>query len=106
MTVRDYIIKNFEMLGINDVPYEIISVELEKTGLSDSDELTPNTNLDLFYYNIIPNLLLMPKSVSEGGFSVSYDGQALKDFYHMVAGRLGKPNQLATNKITDITAVW
>lgn len=84
----------------------MIEVELSQLGLSASDSITSEINTDKFFYNVIPDLLSSPKSVSEGGYSISYDKEALMAFYNLLSKRLGLPNNLSANTITDITNRW
>lgn len=105
MTIGDYI---KEKLSLWSVEYssDMIDLELSKLGLSSLETITGETNLDLFFYNVIPDILLMPKSVSEGGYSISYDAAGMKAYYSMVAKRLGLNDQFGNNQIIDITNRW
>lgn len=105
MTIGDYI---KEKLSIWSVEYSdgIVELELSKLQLNPSETITGETNLDLFFYNVIPDLLSRPSSVSEGGFSVSYDKKAMISYYQMLAKKLGKNDYFAQNTITDITNQW
>lgn len=105
MTIGDYIKEKFSIWSV-ELSDGLIEAELKKAGIDPSDVVTSEINTDIFFYNIIPDLLLMPTSVSEGGFSLSYDKTALTNFYSLIAKRLGKENLLNPNKITDITAKW
>lgn len=105
MTIRDYIKGKFNLWSV-EMSDETITLELSGIGLDSEAEMTAQVNTDQFFYRVIPDLLLMPTSVSEGGFSISYDKSALTNFYSLVATRLGKENLLNPNKITDITSKW
>ncbi|QNS40191.1 hypothetical protein H0S70_07195 [Chryseobacterium manosquense] len=105
MTIGDYIKEKFSNWSVN-YSDAMIEVELSRLGLSASDSITSETNTDNFFYNIIPDLLSTPKSVSEGGYSISYDKEAMTIFYKVLSKRLGLPNNLSANTITDITNRW
>ena len=105
MIIGDYI-KNKLSIWSVDISAEMIDAELERLQLSSSETMTAETNIDRFFYNVIPDILLMPKSVSEGGYSVSYDASAMKAYYSMIAKRLGLPDQFGGNQIIDITNRW
>lgn len=105
MTIGDYIQGKFNIWSV-EMSDEAVSLELLGVGLDSEAEMTAQVNTDEFFYRVIPDILLMPTSVSEGGFSLSYDKTAMSNFYSLIAKRLGKENLLNPNKITDITAKW
>lgn len=105
MTIGDYIKEKFSNWSVS-YSDAMIEVELARLGLSASDSITSEINTDKFFYNVIPDLLLIPKSVSEGGYSISYDKEAMTIFYKVLAKRLALPNNLSANTITDITNRW
>ena len=53
----------------------------------------------------IPQLLLRPKSISEGGYSVSYDTQAIKDYYAFLCKKYGIENEIGSS-ISDASELW
>jgi len=105
MTIGEYI---KEKMSLWSVEYSdgMIAAELARVELLPSDVITGETNLDKFFYNVIPDIILLPKSVSEGGYSISYDKDAIVKFYSIIARKLGLPNLLANDTITDITSKW
>lgn len=105
MTIGDYIKEKLSLWSV-ELSDGIIAAELSRIDFDPSDTITGETNLDLFFYNVIPDIISMPSSISEGGFSISYDKDALLKYYSMLAKRLGKPDLLNENTITDITAKW
>lgn len=105
MTIGEYIKEKFSLWAVT-LSGDLMGVELSRLNLSSSDEITQEINLDRFFYNVIPDILLMPKSVSEGGYSISYDASAMKAYYSMVAKRLGLNDQFGGNQIIDITNRW
>ncbi len=105
MTIREYIKEKTSLWSV-ELSDGIIAAELARLELLPSEIITGETNLDQFFYNVIPDIILLPKSVSEGGFSISYDKDAINAYYKILATRLGLPNLLAKDTITDITNRW
>ena len=84
----------------------LLQAEMQKAGINPDSEYNENTNTDKLFYNILPDVLFAPTSVSEGGYSVSYDKNGMLAYYKMIARRLGKPDQTSTQTIKDITKRW
>ena len=62
---------------------------------------------ELFFYNLIPELLLRPVSFSEGGLSFSYDKSAITAFYNLLCKQLGRDNLLEVKAtVRDITNLF
>lgn len=105
MTIGEYIKEKTSLWSV-ELSDGIIAAELARIELDPSVTITAETNLDKFFYNVIPDIILMPKSVSEGGYSISYDKDAITSYYKILTSRLGLPNLLAKDTITDITNRW
>lgn len=105
MTIGEYIKEKTSLWSV-ELSDEVITLELSRVELDSSVTISAETNLDKFFYNVIPDIILLPKSVSEGGFSISYDKDAIISYYKILASRLGLPNLLAKDTITDITNRW
>lgn len=105
MTIGEYIKEKTSLWSV-ELSDEVITLELSRVELDSSVTISAETNLDRFFYNVIPDIILLPKSVSEGGFSISYDKDAITAYYKILASRLGLPNLLAKDTITDITNRW
>lgn len=105
MTIGEYIKEKTSLWSV-ELSDEVITLELSRVELDSSVTISAETNLDQFFYNVIPDIILLPKSVSEGGFSISYDKDAITAYYKILASRLGLPNLLAKDTITDITNRW
>jgi hypothetical protein len=105
MTIGEYIKEKFSIWSV-ELSDAMIAVELSRVNLNASETITSEINLDTFFYNVIPEIISMPSSISEGGFSISYDKDALLRYYSMLASKLGKPDQFSQNTITDITSKW
>lgn len=107
MKVRDYLSAMFEGWSV-EVSESLIDAELINVDLNgDSDyNSEAKVKIDKLIYNIIPQLLLAPKSITEGGFSITYDKDAMIAYYRMIAEQLGLPNNLEKNKIRDRSNLW
>lgn len=105
MTIGNYIT---EKLKVWNVTYSEASIVLELAllGYDAGQEMTQGVNLDRFFYNVIPDILMMPKSVSEGGYSITFDTAGMKAYYSMLAKRLGLSDNLAGDRIIDISDRW
>ncbi|NML70034.1 hypothetical protein HHL23_09495 [Chryseobacterium sp. RP-3-3] len=105
MTIGGYIQEKFSNWSV-EYSDGMVAAELARVNLDPSDTITNDISLDTFFYNIFPDIISMPSSISEGGYSISYDKAALLKYYSMLARRLGKPDLLSDNTITDITSKW
>lgn len=105
MTIGEYIQDKFSNWSV-EYSDGMVAAELARVNLVPSDTITNDINLDTFFYNVIPDIISMPSSISEGGYSISYDKTALLKYYSMLARKLGKPDLLSDNTITDITSKW
>lgn len=81
MTVRDYIEQKFSSYGTL-TEADILEFSLN-TDLSPDEEVSkeilPEVELGMIW--LIPSLLLRPTSVTESGFSISWDKDGLRQFY-------------------------
>ena len=80
MIIRDYIKQKFQTFGI-----QLSEADLLDITMNAEDEVTEE-NKDLVNFKIvkfIPTLILRATSISESGFSMSWDTQGLKDYYSM-----------------------
>lgn len=105
MNIRDYIKAKLSIWSVT-IPDALIDIELQKVGVDPEEEATSEINTIDFFYNIIPEILAMPNNVSEGGFSISYDKEALVKYYKLMAQKLGKRDFIEANTITDISNKW
>ena len=76
MTVGNYIKAKFNLWTV-ELSDDFIALELARVNLDSASEMDSATNVDDFFYNVIPDLILIPSNVSEGGFSLSYDKNAI-----------------------------
>lgn len=108
MLVKDYVIERFNELGFG-LSDETLSAEMGLVGLVDTDIVSEENNLKVYrlLYNVIPFVLLQPKSVKEGGYSITFDKDYLLTYYRFLCKRLGLKNELEVNPtVEDITEQW
>ena len=82
MTVKDYISQKFQTFGINLSEADLLEISLS-SGISGEDEMD-QSNIGLVSVamaKFIPSLLLRATSISENGFSMSWNTQGLKEYY-------------------------
>ena len=109
MTVSDYIRQKFQPFGtISEA--DLLDI-LSDAGMEANDELTSeNRNeVSIAMTRFIPSLFLRPQSVSENGFSVPWDFDALKDYYLFMCKKNGiEPDAGAAgiSTITDMSDLW
>lgn len=104
MTVSDYIQQKFQTFGIQLSEADLLDMCLN-ANLSGEDEITPDnhTRVHVSIARFIPSLLLRAMSMSEGGCSVSWNIQGIKDYYFFLCSEYDLPNKLGSKiRILDI----
>lgn len=89
MTTHEYIKERFEAMEVYLTESELLDIYPDCEEMYNVDIRT----LQLAVLNFIHYLLLKP-NVSEGGVSVSWNANDLKDFYKLECMRLGVENKL------------
>lgn len=104
MTNKEYISISLKGLNIGADDIELI---LFKDGLSADDE-ADTLACDTAIYNRISLVLkAMMQNVSEGGYSVSWNIEAVKAYYSALCSELGKENVLFVRpKIRNLSNIW
>lgn len=108
MTAQAYIDEKLKLWNV-EYPKALLVAEMQRVGLGISDEFNEENErkTKLFFYNIIPELLLRPVSFSEGGLSFSYDKSAITAFYNLLCKQLGRDNLLEVKAtVRDITHLY
>lgn len=75
----------------------------------DNAELSSENKRDveIAIAGFIPQLLLRPKSVSEGGVTISFDTQAIKDYYAFLCKKYDLKDTLnGISIISDASDIW
>nr|WP_319268323.1 DUF6706 family protein [uncultured Draconibacterium sp.] len=103
MTITDYIKSKFQTFGISMSEADLFDIWPDG---GDSNITTTNKDeVDKAIAGFIPQLLLRPKSVSEGGYSVSYDVDAIKEYYAFLCKKYELEDVLSS-RIIDKTDTW
>lgn len=96
MTVNNYISQKFQTFGINLSEADLLEISLS-SGISGEDEIT-QSNIGLISVamaKFIPSLLLRATSISENGFSMSWDIQGVKEYYSFLCRKYGLEDTLS-----------
>ena len=96
MTINDYISQKFQTFGINLSEADLLEISLSSE-VSGEDEMGPS-NIGLVSVamaKFIPSLLLRATSISESGFSMSWNIQGIKDYYSFLCKRYGLKDELS-----------
>ncbi|MDR1181706.1 MAG: hypothetical protein LBL13_06990 [Bacteroidales bacterium] len=102
MTNKEYISATLTEFGIEAPQIEII---LGKGGIVPDDEVDYN-QCDTAIYNRMSIVLSKGlKNITEGGWSQSWNTDAVKDYYKMLCKELGLESVLDM-KVVDISSRW
>ena len=96
MTVADYIKGKFQTFGITVSEADLFELSLS-SGISGEDEMNQQ-NIGLVSVamaGFIPSLLLRATSISENGFSMSWNTQGLKEYYSFLCKKYGLEDTLS-----------
>jgi hypothetical protein len=95
MILKDYITEKLSTFGIQVSDADLLDMQFY-SGLDEGEELNAdNINLvNIGLIDFIPQLLLKATSVSENGFSMSWDINGIKSFYSMLCEKYGKEDIL------------
>ena len=97
MEIKEYIRQRFGAFGIQLSDADLLSISMEQ-GEVTQDNIS---RIEVAIVRYIPNLLLRPNSISESGFSMSWDKQGMKDFYSIKCKEYGLEDLLNSKpKIT------
>jgi hypothetical protein len=105
VSIRDYIQGKFQSMSITLCEAELLELSING-GLTMSSDVTASNIADVAraIAGFIPGLLLRPSSVSEGGFSTSFDKDALMKYHAYLCSTYDLPNTLTG--IQDGTDLW
>ena len=96
MTVEDYIKGKFQTFGITVSEADLLEISLS-SGISGEDEMD-QSNIGLISVamaKFIPSLLLRATSISENGFSMSWNIEGLKEYYSFLCKKYGLEDTLS-----------
>lgn len=101
MTLGEYIKQKFQSFGISLSEADLLDVSLH-SGVS-NDDMVDNSNISAVSVGIakfIPTLLLRATSISESGFSMSWNVEGIKQYYAYLCRTYGLKDEINTNKPT------
>ena len=102
MTIREYITSKFQSFGINVSDADLVDM-LNDTNFFMEDECigcaVDVSNIAMIIF--IPNILLRPTSISESGFSMTWDREGIKEYYSIMCKRYGMDNELSDTPIIE-----
>lgn len=95
MTVNDYIQKKFNTFGIQLSEADLFDMCLNANVIGE-DEMDGDCHghVSVAIAKFIPSLLLRATSVSESGFSMSWDIKGIKDYYSWLCKQYGLEDEL------------
>lgn len=95
MTVNEYISQKFQSFGIQLSEADLLDMCLNAK-ISGGDEMCEDCHGRLFVAiaKFIPSLLLRATSISESGFSMSWNIQGIKDYYSWLCKQYGLKDEL------------
>lgn len=95
MIIREYISAKFQTFGITLSEADLVDISLNANVDLDSVLYLDNKRqVEIAMAMFIPSLLLRPQSISEAGFSVSYDTKGIRDYYSFLCKQYGITDKL------------
>lgn len=93
MTVKEFITGRFQSFGISLSEADLLEICI---ALDMRAEMTSSTlrSVSVAICKFIPSLLARPASISEGGVSISWDKNTIKEYYNTLCKELGLPSSL------------
>ena len=102
MTVNGYIQQKFQTFGIQLSEADLLDMCLASK-ISGEEEMNEDCYglVSVAIAKFIPSLLLRATSISESGFSMSWNIQGIKDYYSFLCKRYGLKDELSNKpKVT------
>ena len=102
MTVNDYIQQRFQTFDIQLSEADLFDMCLN-ANISGEDEMNEDCHgrVSVAIAEFIPSLLLRATSISESGFSMSWNIQGIKDYYSFLCKKYGLKDELSNKpKVT------
>lgn len=96
MTVKGYIQQKFQSFGIQLSEADLLDMCLNSK-ISGEDEMNEDYHgrISVAIAKFIPSLLLRATSISESGFSMSWNIQGIKDYYSFLCKLYGLKDELS-----------
>jgi hypothetical protein len=98
MIISDYIKLKFQTFGIQLSEADLLDISL---GLDEEVTFDNKLKVDVAIAKFVPSLLLRAQSISESGFSMSWNIQGIKDYYSWACKQYGLKDELSNKpKVT------
>lgn len=99
MNVNDYISQKFQSFGYTMSEADLLEISLT-SGISGEDKMDKDAfvQVSVGIARFIPSLLIRATSISENGFSMSWDIDGLKSYYSWMCYQYGLKDELSTEK--------
>lgn len=96
MTVNEYISQKFQAFGINLSEADLLDMCLNSK-ISGEGEMNQDCydRVSVVIAKFIPSLLLRATSISESGFSMSWNIPGIKDYYSLLCKQYGLKDELS-----------
>ena len=99
MSVREYITQKFQAFGISVSEADLLDIAFSSGLELEEDVVADNyQKVAVAAVKFVPTLLLRAQSISENGFSMSWDLEALKTYYSCKCKEYGLIDEINTNK--------
>lgn len=99
MTVKEYISGKFQSFGIQVSEADLLDMSLNANKEMEAEvrqECIGSVSVAMARF--IPSLLLRATSISESGFSMSWNIDGIKDYYSLLCRQYGLKDELNDNK--------
>lgn len=104
MTYKEYLTKSLDSFGVSEDDIDII---LFKADLNKDEEADVNKADNAIYNRLSIVLKNMTQNISEGGYSISWNIDAVKLYYSQLCSELRKPNLLDRKpKVRNKSNLW
>lgn len=101
MTLGEYATQKFQSFGITLSEADILDISLNSGIESDAEMGTANmAAVSVGMAKLIPSLLLRATSISESGFSMSWNIEGIKQYYAYLCRTYGLKDEINTDKPT------
>ena len=97
MTANDYIQQKFQTFGIQLSEADLLDI-VEDAGLENGDverDASNKVRVSVAMAKFIPSLLLRATSISESGFSMSWNIEGIKQYYSFLCKQYGLKDELS-----------
>lgn len=99
MTIKEYISAKFQTFGIQLSEADLLDMSLNANkDLEGEVSKECIGSVSVAMARFIPSLLIRATSISESGFSMSWNVQGIKDFYSLLCRQYGLEDELNDNK--------